>query len=91
MHTSSARWVKAAEPARLAVMPRPRGSEDLRAEVAALREEGIDVIVSLLESHEVRELELKDEESLCAEYGISFVWHPIEDRGTPRSRLNSQV
>ena len=86
MHSSPARWVKAAAPARLAIMPRPRGGEDLRNEIAALRKDGIDVLVSLLESHEVRELELKDEAMLCAEYGISFLSHPIKDRGTPHSK-----
>jgi protein-tyrosine phosphatase len=86
MITSSARWVKAASPARLAVMPRPRGGEDLRLEISALRNDGVDVLVSLLESHEIRELELKDEGTLCAEHGISFVSHPIADRGVPQSR-----
>ena len=70
----------------MAIMPRPRGGEDLRNEIAALRKDGIDVLVSLLESDEIRELELEDEAVLCAEYGISFLSHPIRDRGTPHSK-----
>ena len=79
-------WVKDIAPLRLALMPKPRGGEDLEDEVRAWRDAGLDEVVSLLESQEVRELELKTEASLCAEHGIAFRSYPIADRGVPSSK-----
>jgi len=85
MFEPSMYWVNGIEPHRLALMPRPRGGEWLREEVAAWRDAGVGTVVSLLEGHEVRELELKAEPSLCAEHGIQFRSFPIADRGIPSS------
>jgi protein-tyrosine phosphatase len=76
-------WVKDIVPLRLALMARPRGGDDLEDEVRSWRESGLDTVVSLLESAEVRELELKLEASFCARHGIDFQSYPITDRGTP--------
>jgi protein-tyrosine phosphatase len=89
-------WVRDIEPYRLALMPRPRGADELGAEVAGWRRAGIALVVSLLERSEIRELELQAEPSLCADAGIQFLSFPIPDRGTPQSarefsRLLSQV
>ena len=78
-------WVAGVEPHRLGLMARPRGGEDLRAEVQAWRLAKVGVVVSLLEASEVRELELLEQAALCAEHGIAFRSFPIPDRGTPRS------
>lgn len=78
-------WVKGIEPNRLGLMARPRGGEWLGEEVAAWRLASLFMVVSLLESQEVRELELKDESALCAAHGIGFRHFPIPDRGTPSS------
>lgn len=85
MFQPSLSWVQGIEPHRLALMPRPRGGEWLCDEVSALRGAGIGLVVSLLEPHEVRELELQAEPSLCAAEGIEFISFPIRDRGTPAS------
>lgn len=85
MFTTSVHWVTGIEPHRLALMSRPRGGERLREEVAAWRAAGINTVVSLLEAHEVRELELIAESALCSEHGIEFRSFPITDRGTPGS------
>jgi protein-tyrosine phosphatase len=82
----SIHWVNAILPSRLALMPRPRGGEDLASEIEALRGAGVDTVVSLLEASEVRELELRSEGTLCSRYGIKFYSHPIPDRGTPLSK-----
>jgi len=82
----SLHWVKALIPMRLALMARPRGGEDLHDELAALRRAGVDTVVSLLEAHEVRELELQAEANLCREHGIAFIALPIKDRGVPASQ-----
>ena len=85
MFETSLHWVSGIDPHRLALMPRPRGGEWLREEVDAWHNAQVDSVISLLESHEVRELELKAEPSLCAEHGIEFRSYPIADRGTPSS------
>ena len=58
-------WIDLPAGVRLAIMPRPRAGDWLDDEVAGWRAEGIDVIVSLLEAGEVRELGLRREAGLC--------------------------
>lgn len=79
-------WVRDIAPHRLGLMARPRGGDALREEVAAWQRAHLGMVVCLLESHEIRELELKEEPALCAEHGIAFLHFPIPDRGTPKSR-----
>ena len=78
-------WVAGVEPHRLGLMARPRGGGDLRAEVEAWRHAKVGVVVSLLKPSEVRELELREQSTLCAEHAIEFRSFPIPDRGTPSS------
>jgi len=78
-------WVQGIAPHRVGLMARPRGGEALREEVEAWRAAQVRTVVSLLESHEVRELELRAEPALCAEAGIGFRHFPIPDRGVPES------
>jgi protein-tyrosine phosphatase len=78
-------WVRDLAPYRLALMPRPRGGDWLDDEVAGWRRESIDVVVSLLESHEVRELQLQKQAAACEQNGIEFLSFPIVDRGVPAS------
>ncbi len=54
-------------------------------EVRDWREAGLDTIVSLLERHEVVDLDLEEEGAICAAHGIEFISYPIEDRGVPAS------
>jgi protein-tyrosine phosphatase len=70
---------------RLAIMARPRGGEWLGEELAALRAQGIAVLVSALTSTEEHELDLAQEAMVCEALGLEFVRFPIEDRDTPRS------
>jgi protein-tyrosine phosphatase len=70
---------------RLGVMPRPRGGDWLEDEVRALREQGVDVLASLLTPEEADELDLHTEAAACAGAGIRFVNHPVPDRGLPDS------
>ncbi|HEY8506235.1 MAG TPA: hypothetical protein VIL46_16730 [Gemmataceae bacterium] len=71
---------------RLAVMPRPRAGDWLADEIASWRDEGLDVVVSLLEESEVAELGLERVPELCAKAGMRFISFPIPDRGVPASR-----
>ena len=71
--------------AALGIMPRLRGHEWLANEIEKFKENGIGIIVSLLEKSEVQELGLQAEETLCRANKISFISLPIQDRGVPSS------
>src|ERR1700733_6459040 len=76
-------WVRALEGVRLALMPRPRGGEYLADEIEGLTRLGVETVVSLLEPHEIRELDLAQAESLCVAAILQFISFPIPDRGVP--------
>lgn len=63
------------------------GGEWLQKEVRHLKNEGIDILVSLLSWEESRELDLDHERAACSSVGITFVNFPIPDRQVPPSRL----
>jgi protein-tyrosine phosphatase len=70
----------------LAVMGRPRAGDWAADEFAGLSELGItDVVVSLLEAAEAREVGLAAEARYCDAAGIRFHSYPIPDRGVPSS------
>jgi protein-tyrosine phosphatase len=75
-------WINQFADGNLAIMPAPRLDEQLEATVLAWKDEGADVIVSLLEHHEVPDL-IAAEQALCAEFGIEFVSFPIRDKTVP--------
>jgi protein-tyrosine phosphatase len=68
---------------RLAIVPRPRGEEWLDDEMLALQEAGIDVLVSMLQADEARELGLGREASSAREIGLTFLNFPVPDVGVP--------
>jgi protein-tyrosine phosphatase len=78
-------WLDLPERWRLAVMPRPRAGDWLADEVAGWKAEGIDIVVSLLELHELAELDLRQLPATCRAAGLKFVPFPIADRGVPES------
>ncbi len=82
MH-STLYWIDAPGPLRLAIMARPRAGDWLEDEIAHWRDSGVGIVMSLLERHEVEDLELQREATLCAENGIEFRSFPIPDRGLP--------
>jgi len=71
----------------MALASRPRGNDWLFDEMADLRRQKVDVLVSCLTTSEERELELSEEERAATASGMSFVRLPIEDRGVPTSRV----
>ena len=85
MFETTIHWVRHVEPQRLGLTARPRGGEGLAREVEGWNKASVNVVVSLLESHEIREMELEAEGPLCAAQGIEFMRFPIPDRGTPAS------
>jgi protein-tyrosine phosphatase len=89
MFETTIHWVRDIPPHRLGLMARPRGGDSLREEVAAWQRASLNVVVSLLEPQEIRELELREEPALCAEHGIVFRHFPIPDRGIPASQRDA--
>ena len=67
----------------VSIMARPRGGDWLFDEIKALREAGVDVLVSLLTSTEVNELDLSEEAMYCQGQGITYRSFPIFDRDIP--------
>ena len=67
----------------LAIVPRPRGGDWLDDDIATLAKQGIDVVVSLLETGEEGDLGLDGESVVCRVLGVDFVPLPIPDLGTP--------
>lgn len=78
-------WITSA-PRRLAIMARPRAGDWLEDEIANWQRAGVATVISLLERHEVEELDLADEAALCAQSDIRFLSFPIPDRGLPTDR-----
>lgn len=75
---------------RLAISARPRGGDWLADEIEGWREQGVDVVVSLLTASENEELGLKDEGQFAKAKGLQFVSFPIEDRNVPASAAKLQ-
>jgi protein-tyrosine phosphatase len=71
--------------ARLGIAPRPRGYSWLSEDIASLKKEGVDVLVSALTSAETDELGLAMEQECCRSCGIEFLSFPIDDRSVPSS------
>ena len=79
-------WIDGIERGRLGLVARPRGGDWLEDEIAAWQAAGIEVVVSLLERHEARELALTEEETFCRSAGLQYLSFPLADRSVPKSR-----
>ena len=82
-------WIDCPGPGRLATMARPRAGDWLEDEIARWRDDGLSLVVSLLEDHEIAELGLQEEPTLCQSSGIEFARLPIVDRGVPDSLMQA--
>jgi protein-tyrosine phosphatase len=67
----------------MAIAARPRGGDWLEDEIIGWRLAGIDIVVSLLESHEADDLDLLLEPHVAEANSMRFVSFPIPDRGVP--------
>ncbi len=83
-------WIEGPGPGQLAIIARPRGGEWLADELAILKAQGLDVIVSLLTPGEMHELDLNDEQELAAQHGMQVLLFPIQDRQVPSSFAATQ-
>ena len=67
----------------VSIMARPRGGDWLLDEAKALREAGVDVLVSFLTPEEVAELDLTEEAECCSRQEIIYLAFPVQDRSVP--------
>jgi protein-tyrosine phosphatase len=70
--------------ARLGIMARPRGEDWLEDETIRLKQQDVQVIVSLLEQEEIAALGLGRQSDLCSKHSLEYINFPIPDRGAPR-------
>ena len=70
---------------KIATMPKPDGGKSLAGEIASLKEQGVDVLVSMLEDHEIERFELEQEKEICRKNHITYLNFPILDRNLPES------
>lgn len=72
-------------PGKLALAARPRGGDWLEDEIADWKENGVDVVLSLLTPDEEADLGLDSEDRIVASKGMQFLALPIPDREVPSS------
>lgn len=84
-------WINRGTNGRLAIVQRPRGDEWMAQDLAAFRQNGIDILVSLLTSPEAKELGLSHEKEMCERVGMEFRSFPILDRSVPVSHRELQT
>ena len=69
--------------AKLGIMPRPRGDDWLEEEIIKFKKQNIGTWVSLLEQHEINELGLRHQQTLCSKHELEYINFPIVDRRIP--------
>ena len=79
-------WIDELEKGKIGMMARPRGNDWLEDEIKKLSFRNVDILVSLLEIKEIKELELDDEQLLCEKYHLQFLHFPIPDRNIPEDK-----
>ena len=80
-------WIDGPWTGQLAIFPRPRGGESLSDDVRSLKDNDLNVIVSLLTKEESEELGLIEERQFCERPGLQFLQFPIVDVSVPASRM----
>lgn len=78
-------WIELQLPGRLATAARPRADDWLDDEVESWKADGVDIVVSLLEPTEARDLGLEREAELCRARSVTFVSFPIPDFSLPEN------
>jgi protein-tyrosine phosphatase len=77
-------WIRGYTDGHLAIMPAPQ-RQDLERAILFWKDEGVDIVVSLLEQAELPGL-VELENGLCEEIGLEFLWFPIRDGSVPLSK-----
>lgn len=80
-------WLDLFEKGNIALAARPKGNDCLEEEIKSLASQNINMVVSLLEKSEIKELSLEKEQEFCEKYAIEFINFPIVDRQIPESKI----
>jgi protein tyrosine phosphatase (PTP) superfamily phosphohydrolase (DUF442 family) len=72
-------------PGILSTMAKPRPGDWLDDEMTGLRAIGVDIVVCLLTTSELRELDLAEEPHAASRAGLDFIWFPVPDRSVPET------
>ncbi|MBI4852590.1 MAG: dual specificity protein phosphatase family protein [Acidobacteria bacterium] len=83
-------WIAEIEKGKIGIMARPRGEDWLEEEIENLKQENVNILISLLTKEETLELMLREEESICKNKQIEFISYPINDREVPLSLNNTK-
>src|SRR5258706_3767072 len=75
-------WINQFAGGNLAIMAAPHLGEQFETIILDWKDEGVDVIVSLLEESEIPNL-IEAERSLCEEIGVEFFSFPVRDKTVP--------
>jgi protein-tyrosine phosphatase len=86
MLSTALHWVNGPWKGKLALAARPRGGEWLADEIESWQKGGVAIVVSLLERHEERDLDLTAERDEVEKHGMKFLAFPIPDRDVPASQ-----
>ena len=77
-------WVNKFAEGNLAIMAAPRPEERLDEVLQGWTDEGVDIVVSLVEQPEMPGL-VEAEREFCEELHVDFIWFPIRDTTAPVS------
>jgi protein-tyrosine phosphatase len=77
-------WVNKFAEGNLAIMAAPRPEARLDEVLLGWKDEGVDIVVSMIEQREMPGL-VEAERALCEEFHLDFVWFPIRDKTAPAS------
>ncbi len=73
----------------MAIVPRPRGGDWLEDDVRVWKDDGFDLVVSLLTTGEMKDLGLADEADSIRTQGLQFDQLQIPDLGVPPSMASA--
>jgi protein-tyrosine phosphatase len=77
-------WIHQFADGNLATMAAPRLGDQFENTILNWKDEGVDVVVSMLENSEIPNL-LDAERALCEEFGMEFFSVPVRDKTVPDS------
>jgi protein-tyrosine phosphatase len=77
-------WIHQFAEGNLATMAAPRLDDQFENTILNWKDEGVDVVVSMLENSEIPNL-LNAERGLCEEFGMEFFSVPVRDKTVPDS------
>ena len=80
-------WVDQLQKGKIGMSTRPRGGEWLEIDIQKLVLASTDILVSLLNHSEIKELKLETEKTISHQLGIEYINYEIEDRHVPESLI----